>query len=75
MTRTLLLAIAATALLVQPVVARTLDPAKPEDALEINKRTTCGVADGVPAVYYFSGRVYSPLSRRSRAIFHHGQNR
>ena len=57
--RTLPLAIAATVLLAQPVAARTLDPAKPEDALEINKRTTCGVADGVPAVYYFSGRVYS----------------
>lgn len=39
--------------------ARMLDPAKPEDALEINKRQTCGVADGVPAVYYFSGQVYS----------------
>lgn len=39
--------------------ARMLDPAKPEDALEINKRTTCGVADGQPAVYYFSGQVYS----------------
>jgi hypothetical protein len=39
--------------------ARMLDPAKSEDALEINKRITCGVADGVPAVYYFSGQVWS----------------
>ena len=46
---------------VQPVVARTLDPSKPEDALEINKRTACGVADGVPAVYSFSGQVWSRI--------------
>ena len=41
------------------VAARTLDPTKPEDALEISKRVQCGVADGVPAVYYWSGKVYS----------------
>jgi hypothetical protein len=39
--------------------ARMLDPAKPEDALEISKRMQCGVADGTPAIYYWSGRVYS----------------
>ncbi|MEO0441805.1 MAG: DUF1838 family protein, partial [Pseudomonadota bacterium] len=42
-----------------PASARTLDPDKPEDALEIMKRTQCGTADGVPAVYHWSGRVYS----------------
>jgi len=39
--------------------ARTLDPAKPEDALEIMKRTQCGEADGKEAVYHWSGRIYS----------------
>lgn len=39
--------------------ARILDPAKPADALEISKRAQCGTADGVPAVYHWSGKVYS----------------
>jgi hypothetical protein len=39
-----------------------LDPAKPEDALEISKRMQCGEADGVPAVYYWSGKVYSRVA-------------
>ena len=39
--------------------ARQLDPAKPEDALEISKRAQCGEADGKPAVYHWAGNVYS----------------
>lgn len=39
--------------------ARMLDPNKPEDALELNKRMGCGEADGKPAVYYWSGKIYS----------------
>jgi hypothetical protein len=39
--------------------ARMLDPAKPEDALEIMKRTQCGEKDGQPAVYHWAGNVYS----------------
>lgn len=39
--------------------ARLLDPAKPEDALEISKRVQCGEADGKPAVYHWSGNIYS----------------
>lgn len=42
-----------------PAGARTLDPAKPEDAVEIMKRAQCGAKDGTPAVYHWSGRVYS----------------
>lgn len=57
-TLTLAAALAATAL-ASPAVARTLDPAKPEDALEIMKRTQCGVQDNVPAVYRWSGKIYS----------------
>jgi len=39
--------------------ARPLDPAIPADALEISKRVQCGEADGKPAVYHWSGKVYS----------------
>jgi hypothetical protein len=39
--------------------ARILDPAKPEDAVEISKRMQCGEEDGKPALYHWSGRVYS----------------
>ena len=42
-----------------PAEARTLDPAKPEDALEIMKRTQCGVKDNVPAVYRWAGKIFS----------------
>jgi hypothetical protein len=50
--------------------ARTLDPSKPEDALEISKRTQCGEKDGQPAVYYWSGNVYSRVEgERDRLLF------
>lgn len=42
--------------------ARMLNPMNPDDALEINKRTQCGAADGVPAVYHWSGKVYSRVA-------------
>jgi hypothetical protein len=38
--------------------ARTLDPAKPEDALEISKRLQCGISEDEPAVYHWSGNIY-----------------
>lgn len=53
------LAVAGIALVAMPAEARLLDPAVPADALEINKRQACGVANGQPAVYYFSGSVWS----------------
>lgn len=53
LTTALLLAIAA------PATARTLDPAKAEDALEISKRIQCGVKDGEPAVYRWQGKIFS----------------
>ena len=46
------------ATLATPAAARTLDPAVPADALEIMKRTQCGVKDNVPAVYRWSGKIY-----------------
>ena len=42
-----------------PLSARTLDPSKPEDAVEISKRVQCGEADGSPAIFHWSGKVYS----------------
>ena len=42
--------------------ARTLDPAKPEDAVEIAKRAQCGAADGKPAIYRWSAKVYSRVN-------------
>lgn len=44
-----------------PAAARQLDPAIAADALEIAKRMQCGAKDGEPAVYRWSGRVYSRI--------------
>ena len=58
------------AMTAMPAGARMLDPAKPQDALEITKRTQCGEADGKPAVYYWSGNVYSRVEgERDRLLF------
>jgi hypothetical protein len=62
MIRTALLIGAAAAALAAPAAGRILDPANPDDALEINKRTQCGEADGKPAVYHWSGKVYSRVA-------------
>lgn len=69
MSKAVLLATALT-LAAAPSAARTLDPDKPEDALEIMKRTQCGEADGEPAVYHWSGKVYSRVQgERDRLLF------
>jgi hypothetical protein len=44
---------------------RMLDPAKPEAALETSKRVQCGEADGQPAVFQWSGKIYSRVAGRS----------
>lgn len=41
---------------------RMLDLSKAEDALEVGKRAQCGEADGKPAVYHWSGKVYSRVT-------------
>lgn len=38
--------------------AQTLDPDKPQDALEIAKRLQCGISADEPAVYHWSGNIY-----------------
>jgi len=50
--------LAAAASLAAPAAAQMLDPAKPEDALQISKRLQCGVSEDRPAVYHWSGNIY-----------------
>lgn len=50
---------ALTILAATPAAAKMLDPGKPEDAVEIMKRAQCGAKDGTPAVYHWTGKVYS----------------
>lgn len=53
--------------------ARVLDPAKPQDALEITKRTQCGEQDGKPAVYYWSGKIYSRVTGEPDRLLFNGE--
>jgi Protein of unknown function (DUF1838) len=55
------------------VSARMLDPAKPEDALEISKRVQCGEADGKAAVYHWSGKVYSRVAGEADRLLFLGE--
>jgi hypothetical protein len=53
--------------------ARMLDPAKPEDAVEISKRMQCGEADGKPAVYHWTGKVYSRVTGEPDRLLFNGE--
>jgi hypothetical protein len=53
--------------------ARMLDPAKPEDALEISKRAQCGEADGKPAVYHWAGNIYSRVQGEPDRLLFKGE--
>lgn len=44
--------------LAAPAAAQMLDPAKPEDALQIMKRVQCGISEDKPAVFHWSGNIY-----------------
>lgn len=50
--------VASSSLVSASASARMLDPAVPADALEMSKRIQCGEADGKPAVYHWTGKVY-----------------
>ena len=54
----------------QSASAEMLDPADPNDALEISKRLQCGVSADEPAVYHWSGNIYgrSP-GQRDKLLF------
>ena len=56
--KALLIALTGLAL-ATPASARMLDPNIPADAFEISKRVQCGEKDGIPAVYYWSGKIYA----------------
>ena len=56
-----------------PATARMLDPAKPEDALEISKRVQCGEADGKAAVYHWSGKIYSRVAGEPDRLLFRGE--
>ncbi|GAA0486025.1 DUF1838 domain-containing protein [Parasphingorhabdus litoris] len=71
--QTALATMVASFALASPSAARTLDPKKPEDALEIMKRTQCGTADGVPAVYHWSGKVYSRVQGEPDRHLYNGE--
>ena len=50
--------------------SRQLDPAQPNDALEIMRKLQCGPGDGVPAIYRWSGRAYSRVEgERDKHLF------
>ncbi|MDO5770108.1 MAG: DUF1838 family protein [Psychrobacter sp.] len=53
--------------------AKMLDPNVPADALEIMKRGQCGEADGKPAVYSWSGNVYSRVRGEPDRLLFKGQ--
>lgn len=56
-----------------PLAARTLDPGQPADALELSKRIQCGEADGTPAVYHWSGKVYSRIEGEPDRLLFRGE--
>lgn len=69
-----MITIALSALLVAAsAFADMLDPAVPADALQITKRAQCGAADGEPAVYYWSGNVYSRVRGEPDRLLFRGE--
>ncbi|WEK42208.1 MAG: DUF1838 family protein [Candidatus Sphingomonas colombiensis] len=74
MIRTFLLGCGVAALLTSaPATARILDPDKPEDAIEIMKRAQCGTKDATPAVYYWSGKIYSRVDGEPDRLLFNGE--
>lgn len=53
--------------------ARILDPARPEDTVEIMKRAQCGIKDGTPAIYYWSGHIYSRVRGEPDRLLFNGE--
>lgn len=74
MIRTFLLGCGVAALSTSaPATARILDPDKPEDAIEIMKRAQCGTKDATPAVYYWSGKIYSRVAGEPDRLLFNGE--
>lgn len=63
-------ALLAASLNAAPAAAQALDPNNPADAITINRKMQCSTVDGEPAVYHWSGRVYSRVpGERDRHLF------
>lgn len=64
---------AAAALLVAAVPALPagkLDPAKPEDALLLNRKMNCSLEDGLPVIHWWKGTMMSRVpGERDRVLF------
>ncbi|MEE4349043.1 MAG: DUF1838 family protein [Pacificimonas sp.] len=56
-----------------PAAARMLDPSIPEDAVEIAKRMQCGVSADEPAVYHWSGNIYSRVTGEPDRLLFKGE--
>lgn len=68
--KTTLAALAATSSLAGTLAAETLSATDPEDALTISRRIMCSTVDEAPAVYSWSGDVYSRRQgERDRLLF------
>jgi Protein of unknown function (DUF1838) len=70
---TALVAMLSTGAIAAKEKPRMLDPNVPADALEISKRVQCGEADGVPAVYHWSGNVYSRIQGEPDRLLFKGE--
>ena len=64
---------AAIALLVAAAPARPagpLDPARPEDALLLNRKMNCSLEDGLPVIHWWKGTMMSRVpGERDRVLF------
>ena len=78
--KTSFLAVAAVAALMAAVpatrAAGTLDPAKPEDALLLNRKMTCSLEDGQTVIHWWRGSMLSRVpGEPNRLLFNvHGMN-
>lgn len=56
--------------LAAPAAARTLDLAKPDDALAVSRKMTCSTIDNQPVTFRWSGRAYSRVAgEQDRLLF------
>lgn len=68
--KALLAALALTASSAALAQGKALDPALPNDAIEIMRKLQCGPGDGIPAIYRWAGHVYSRVEgERDRHLF------
>jgi hypothetical protein len=65
-----LAALAAAAAPGAALAAKALDPNKPEDALQLNRKMTCTLEDGKPIIHWWKGSMMSRVpGERDRVLF------